>query len=116
MTWLIYGALAYLIYHLYVSSRKGAKGQARPKAKAKRVREAPAKTPPAVQAKAVAPHEVLGVEPEASPEQIRRAYQKMMHEYHPDRVANAASELRQLAEKRSKEINAAYESMMRGLR
>jgi curved DNA-binding protein CbpA len=35
-----------------------------------------------------------------------------MRRYHPDRVVNAADELRDLAEKRSKEINWAYERMM----
>jgi DnaJ-domain-containing protein 1 len=53
-------------------------------------------------------HEVLGVEPDASPAEIKRAYQQKIQQYHPDRVANAAPELQELAEKRSKELNAAY--------
>ena len=44
-------------------------------------------------------------------EEVRRAYQQKMREYHPDRVANAGAELRELAERRSKEINAAYDAM-----
>jgi curved DNA-binding protein CbpA len=59
------------------------------------------------------PHELLGVAADASEKEIRRAYQAKMREYHPDKVANAASELRDLAEKRSKEINGAYEAMMK---
>ena len=55
-----------------------------------------------------AAHEVLGVEPDASQEEIKRAYQEQIRQYHPDRVANAAPELQELAEKRSKELNAAY--------
>jgi preprotein translocase subunit Sec63 len=57
------------------------------------------------------PHEVLGVAEDASEDEVRHAYQQKMREYHPDKVANAAPELRELAERRSKEINAAYEAM-----
>ena len=60
-------------------------------------------------------HQVLGVAPSASQQEIRAAYQKMVQQYHPDRVAAMGPELRDLAEKRTKEINAAYEEMKRGL-
>ena len=35
----------------------------------------------------------------------------MISDYHPDKVANAAKELRELAEVRAREINAAYETI-----
>lgn len=54
------------------------------------------------------PHMVLGVEPGASSAEIRSAYQSKIREYHPDRIAEMGVELRELAEKRTKEINAAY--------
>jgi preprotein translocase subunit Sec63 len=60
------------------------------------------------------PYELLGVEPDASQQQIRAAYQRLVRQYHPDRVANMAPEIRQLAEQRTKEINAAYEQLDRG--
>ena len=60
---------------------------------------------------ALSPYDVLGVSPQATSEEIRAAYQKLMREYHPDRVADLGSELRELAEKRSKEINAAYAAL-----
>lgn len=51
----------------------------------------------------------LGVAPNASDEEIERAWRQLMGKYHPDRVAGAADEIRALAELRSREINAAYD-------
>lgn len=59
------------------------------------------------------PWEVLGVSPNASQEEIRDAYQRVIQQYHPDRVAHMAPELRDLAERRTKEINAAYAALKR---
>lgn len=53
-------------------------------------------------------HEVLELHQHATPDQIREAYQRLMSQYHPDKVASLGAELRALAEKKSKEINAAY--------
>lgn len=97
MSWLIYGALAYVVYKMATGNKKEEKPV--PK-KAKPVPSGPP------------PHEVLGVRADASEEEIRRAYQDKMRQYHPDRVASAAPELQALAEKRSKEINAAYRALM----
>jgi preprotein translocase subunit Sec63 len=58
-----------------------------------------------------APHDVLGVSAGASEDEIRRAYQRLVRQYHPDRVATMAPELRALAEQRTKEINRAFESL-----
>jgi hypothetical protein len=57
------------------------------------------------------PYEVLDVDSEASPAQIRAAYQRLVQQYHPDRTAQLAPELQQLAEQRTKEINAAYQTL-----
>jgi DnaJ-domain-containing protein 1 len=53
-------------------------------------------------------HRILGVPPDADAATIRRAYQEKMHQFHPDKVASLAPELRALAEERTKELNAAY--------
>lgn len=53
-------------------------------------------------------HEVLGVSPDATQEQIVSAYRARMSEYHPDKAANLGPDIRALAEQRAKEINAAY--------
>ena len=57
------------------------------------------------------PHTVLGVEPGATPEEIRQAYRRLAAQYHPDKVAHLGEELRALAEQRFKEIQQAYETL-----
>ena len=59
------------------------------------------------------PYVVLGISPEASNEEVEQAWRRRMQEYHPDRVANAAPELRELAGRRAREANAAWESIRR---
>ncbi len=53
-------------------------------------------------------HEVLGVAPSASLPEIRSAYRSLMSQYHPDKVASLGPELRDLAERKSREITQAY--------
>lgn len=59
------------------------------------------------------PYEVLEVAPEATAEEIRAAYRKKVQQYHPDKVVEMGPEIRQVAEQRMKEINAAYEDLKR---
>ncbi|HXP00938.1 MAG TPA: DnaJ domain-containing protein [Luteibacter sp.] len=54
-------------------------------------------------------HEVLGVAPDATHQEIVAAYRARMSQYHPDKVANMGEEIRALAERRSREINTAYD-------
>jgi len=56
-----------------------------------------------------ADYAVLGVDEDASDEALDRAYRKLMSQYHPDRVSGAADEFREMAEQRSRSINAAYD-------
>ncbi len=53
-------------------------------------------------------HEILGVAPDAPEGEIVAAYRKMARLYHPDRVSGLGPEFGELAERRMKEINAAY--------
>ena len=53
-------------------------------------------------------YEILEVEQDASPEQVRRAYRDIASVWHPDRFS-ANSRLKQKAEAKLKEINEAYE-------
>ena len=55
------------------------------------------------------PYAELGLAAEASDAEIDQAYRRLMSQYHPDKVAGAAPELREQAEKRSRAINAAYD-------
>ena len=58
---------------------------------------------------AVDPYVVLGITHEADPRDIKRAYRKLMSQHHPDKLGNVPAELKQRAESRAREINAAYE-------
>lgn len=57
--------------------------------------------------------QVLNIDANASVEDIRAAYQTLMSQYHPDKVASLGAELRELAEHKSKEITVAYREAMR---
>ena len=53
------------------------------------------------------PYSVLGVSPNASDEEIKKAYRELARKYHPDNYQN--NPLADLAEEKMKEINEAYE-------
>ncbi len=57
-------------------------------------------------------HEVLNVSPHATLEEIRAAYKRLMGQYHPDKVSSLGSELKILAEVKTKEITVAYRKAM----
>ncbi len=52
------------------------------------------------------PYKILGVSPDASDEEIKRAYRRLAKEYHPDRNPGDAE-----AAKKMQQINAAYEQI-----
>lgn len=62
----------------------------------------------AQQVSSAAWHDVLNISPHASLDEIRSAYQTLMSQYHPDKVATLGVELRNLAEQKSREITQAY--------
>ncbi|MEO7251549.1 MAG: DnaJ domain-containing protein [Arenimonas sp.] len=62
---------------------------------------------------AVDPYALLGIGATASDDEVEQAYRRRMSDYHPDRVANAADEIRDLAGVRAQETNAAYEEIKR---
>lgn len=55
------------------------------------------------------PYWVLGLPQDAAEGEIKRAYRKLMSEHHPDKLGDVPDALRQRAEERAREINAAYE-------
>ena len=55
------------------------------------------------------PYRVFELTAEASDAEIEQAYRRLISQYHPDRLAGAAPELRQQAEIRARELNAAYD-------
>ena len=62
-------------------------------------------------------YKILGIDPSATDEEVKRAYREMAKKNHPDLVSNLGEEVRQAAEKKFQEVNAAYESIkkQRGL-
>ena len=55
------------------------------------------------------PYRVFELTAEASDAEIEQAYRRLISQYHPDRLAGAAPELREQAETRARELNAAYD-------
>ena len=54
-------------------------------------------------------YKVLGVSPDATDDEVKRAYRKLALEHHPDKVAALGEDVRKAAEKKFQEINAAKE-------
>ena len=55
------------------------------------------------------PYSVLGVNPDASDDEIKRVYRELARKYHPDNYQD--NPLADLAEEKMKEINEAYDSI-----
>jgi DnaJ like chaperone protein len=54
-------------------------------------------------------YKILGVDPSATDEEVKKAYREMAKKNHPDLVSSLGEEVRQAAEKKFQEINEAYE-------
>jgi len=57
------------------------------------------------------PYKVLGISPNATDEEIKKAYRKLAKQYHPDSYVD--NPLSDLAAEKMKEINEAYDMIMR---
>ena len=61
-------------------------------------------------------YEILGVSPNASLDDIRLAYRRIVRMNHPDKMSGLAPEFRQLAEQRMKVITSAYKTLSQQVR
>lgn len=57
------------------------------------------------------PYEILGVDSDASDEDIKKAYRRMALENHPDRVTHLGEDIRKSAEEKFKHIQEAYDEI-----
>lgn len=60
---------------------------------------------------AVSAYKVLEISPEASEEEIKKAYKKMAVKYHPDKVSHLGEDVQKAANEKFKEVNVAYEQI-----
>ena len=56
-------------------------------------------------------YKVLGVSPDATDDEVKRAYRKLALEHHPDKVAALGEDVRRAAEKKFQQINDAKEKI-----
>ena len=56
------------------------------------------------------PYKVLGVSPNASDDEIKKAYRELAKKYHPDNYVN--NPLKDLADEKMKEVNEAYDKIV----
>jgi len=99
----------YWLVNAYISGKKPPESTDSPGPGADRFRQPPFGVEP------LAPqwYEILGVGVFATREEITAAYKRRISEYHPDKVAQLGDEIREVAERKSKQINAAYDEAMR---
>jgi hypothetical protein len=93
-----------ILGHLYDIGLFGARGAAQP---------GPPPPRGGAEPEASDPYAILGVARAASNDTVESAYRRLMSEYHPDRVATAAPEIRALAETRARALNQAYDAIKR---
>ncbi len=56
-------------------------------------------------------YRILEVEPDASEEEIKKAFRAMALKYHPDRVSHLGEEFRKAAEEKFQQVNEAYNTI-----
>ena len=54
-------------------------------------------------------YKVLEISPDATDDEVRKAYRKLALKHHPDRVATLGEDVRNAAQKKFQEINTAKE-------
>jgi len=59
------------------------------------------------------PHQILNLPPDADQAAIKAAYRKLANQYHPDKVSHLGKEFQELADRRFKEIQEAYQQLIR---
>ena len=58
-------------------------------------------------------YRILEITPDATDEEVKKAYRKMAIKYHPDKVATLGEDVQKAAEEKFKVVNQAYEAICR---
>ncbi len=58
-------------------------------------------------------YRILEITPDATDEEVKKAYRKMAIKYHPDKVATLGEDVQKAAEEKFKAVNQAYETICR---
>ena len=58
-------------------------------------------------------YRILGITPNATDDEVRKAYRRMAVQYHPDKVATLGADVQKAAEEKFKAISQAYEAICR---
>ncbi|MFQ6079539.1 MAG: DnaJ domain-containing protein [Thermodesulfobacteriota bacterium] len=59
------------------------------------------------------PLKILGIEPGASPDEIKAAYRRAVAKYHPDKVTHLGKEFQEMAHRKLLAIQRAYDALMK---
>ena len=102
----VLGLLGYFLWHLQGQTARGGPGgraaeagRSEPQAEERREREED-------------PYAVLGLESGASSEEVKKAYRRLVAQYHPDKVSHLGKEFQDLAHRRLIEIQRAYQHLV----
>ena len=58
-------------------------------------------------------YRILGITPDATDEEVKKAYRRMAVQYHPDKVATLGEDVQKAAEEKFKAVSQAYEAICR---
>jgi DnaJ like chaperone protein len=56
-------------------------------------------------------YKILEITPDASDEELKKAYRKMAIKYHPDKVSHLGEDVQKAAKEKFQQLNAAYEAI-----